>query len=93
MTESSTLIGPTAPYLEAESYMEIRVELATRLDLLQAVTKAGIRFEETVEVCYQAAFGAPRCDLIILDPHIDSNKVPTDRRTDLFRHSYSELNV
>ena len=41
--EASTLVAPVAPYLESESFVEIRVELAHSLKPLQSVTNAGIR--------------------------------------------------
>ena len=44
--ETLKLVAPAAPYLESESFVEIRVELAKQLKPLQAVTKAGIRAVE-----------------------------------------------
>ena len=43
---SEHLIAPSAPYIETESYIKIRVELAKQLEPAQSVTKAGIRHDE-----------------------------------------------
>ena len=47
--ETLKLVAPSAPYLESESFVEIRVELAKQLNPLQAVTKAGIRPVEGIK--------------------------------------------